>query len=210
MTGLELAALLLAWAVAGGSPGPATLTISGTAMARGRAAGVTVGAGVLVGSALWGIASALGMGTLMLTHAWIAIGLKYAGAAYLLWLALKSLRAALSPGGGAPRKGAQGPLSRVFLKGLLIHLTNPKAILSWGAIYAIALPAGSGYGAVFTLFAQLVCVSALIFLGYGVLFSTPAIAAAYTRARRGFEAAFAALFGAAALRILTARIEASP
>jgi hypothetical protein len=34
MTGWELVALLLAWGLAGGSPGPATLTISGTAMAR--------------------------------------------------------------------------------------------------------------------------------------------------------------------------------
>lgn len=210
MTTPELVALLIAWAVAGGSPGPATLTISGTAMAHGRAAGVAAGAGVLVGSASWGIASALGMGTLMLTHAWIALALKYAGAAYLLWLAFKSLRSALRPGDTRLQNGLTGPLSRVFFKGLLIHLTNPKAILSWGAIYAIALPAGAGYGAVFTLFFQLVAVSALIFIGYGLLFSTPRISRAYARARRVFETVFAALFGAAALRILTARLEPTP
>lgn len=210
MTTAELVALLIAWAVAGGSPGPATLTISGTAMAHGRAAGVAAGAGVLVGSATWGVASALGMGTLMLTHAWIALSLKYIGAGYLLWLALKSLRSALRPDDTRLQKGLSGPLRRVFLKGLLIHLTNPKAILSWGAIYAIALPAGAGYSAVFTLFFQLVAVSALVFIGYGLLFSTPRISRAYARLRRGFEALFAALFGAAALRILTARVELAP
>ncbi|MDU8927452.1 LysE family translocator [Alisedimentitalea sp. MJ-SS2] len=207
MTGLELIGLLIAWGVAGGSPGPATLTISGTAMAHGRAAGVTVGAGVLAGSAAWGLASALGMGTLMLANAWIAISLKYAGAAYLLYLAIKALRSAMAPSGKALQRGVSGSLNSVFLKGLLIHLTNPKAILSWGAIYAIALPPGAGFGAVFTLYLQLVSVSALVFLGYGVLFSLPMVSRGYARARRPFEALFAALFGAAALRIMTARIE---
>ena len=37
MTGWELIALLIAWGLAGGSPGPATLTISSTAMTRGSA-----------------------------------------------------------------------------------------------------------------------------------------------------------------------------
>ena len=54
MNGWELAALLLAWGLGGGSPGPATLTISGTAMARGRIAGVVPGFGIVCGSAFWG------------------------------------------------------------------------------------------------------------------------------------------------------------
>lgn len=52
MNGWELAALLLAWGLGGGSPGPATLTISGTAMARGRIAGVVSGFGIVCGSAV--------------------------------------------------------------------------------------------------------------------------------------------------------------
>ena len=43
MTSFELGALFLAWGLAAGSPGPATLTISATAMARGRVAGVVSG-----------------------------------------------------------------------------------------------------------------------------------------------------------------------
>ena len=46
--------VLLGWAVAGGSPGPATLAISGTAMDLGRAAAGAVAAGMVCASAAWG------------------------------------------------------------------------------------------------------------------------------------------------------------
>ena len=84
MSGFEFTALLLAWGLAGGSPGPATLTIAGTAMGQGRRAGVLTGVGVWAGSAVWGLAAMAGMGALMFANAWIAEVLRYAGAGYLL------------------------------------------------------------------------------------------------------------------------------
>lgn len=205
MSGWELVALLFAWGLAGGSPGPATLTISGTAMARGRVAGVVAGLGILCGSASWGLASALGMGAVMLANAWVFTTLKYIGALYLGYLALKSFRSAWQGSAAKEQAALKGGLKRVFAKSLAIHLTNPKAILSWGAIYAIALPAGAPTLAVFVLFAQLLSVSALVFVGYGILFSSPWIVAGYRRARRMFEAGFGVLFGAASVKILTAQ-----
>jgi threonine/homoserine/homoserine lactone efflux protein len=103
--------------------------------------------------------------------------------------------------------GGAGPAPRrLFLKGLLLHLTNPKAILSWGSIYAIALPPGSGPAAVWELFALLLSASIAVFLGYAVLFSSAAIARGYAAARRWFDLTFAVLFGAASVKILTAKL----
>jgi threonine/homoserine/homoserine lactone efflux protein len=99
------------------------------------------------------------------------------------------------------------PRHRFFFKGLLIHLTNPKAILAWGSIFAIALPSGSDPQDVGRLLALLVMVSATMFLGYAWLFSIAAISGAYARARRWFDLAFGVLFGAASLRIFTLRPE---
>ncbi len=56
------------------------------------------------------------------------------------------------------------------------------------------------------LLAALITVSALVFLGYGALFSSPGIIRQYTRARRWFDGSFALLFGAAGVKILTARL----
>jgi len=204
VTGSEFAILLIGWGLAGGSPGPATLTIAGTAMGQGRRAGVLTSAGVWTGSAVWGLAAMAGMGALMLANAWIAEGLRYVGAGYLLFLAAKSLRSALTPGKGLALQevGASGH----FRRGFLVHLTNPKAILAWGAVFAVVVPPGAPPAVLLGTFAALTTVSAVIFLGYGVLFSGRGVVRVYTAARRWFELTFAALFGAAAIKILTARL----
>ena len=54
---------------------------------------------------------------------------------------------------------------------------------------------------------MLISVSMLVFFGYGLLFSAPRIARACARARRWFDGVFAALFGMASIKILTARLE---
>jgi len=157
-------------------------------------------------AAAWGLASALGMGALMLAHGWVFMALKIIGALYLGYLALKSLRSACTPRALQDRAPLKGGLRRVYAKSVAIHLTNPKAILAWGAIYAIALPAGAPLSAVLLLFAQLLAVSCVVFIGYGLLFSTPRIVAAYRRARRWFEGGFAVMFGAASVKISAARL----
>lgn len=206
MTGIEFLALWVAWVLAGGSPGPATLGIAATSINAGRRLGLVFSIGILAGSAFWGIAAALGMSALMLANAWIFEVIRYLGAGYLLYLAVKSLRSALQAKPTLMQGGQSGGARRVFVKGTLIHLTNPKAILSWGAVYAIALPQEASVGDLFWLFGFLYSGSLLVFLGYAVLFSTPGIVAVYARARRWFEGAFAVLFGAAAIKILTAKL----
>ena len=200
---IALPLLLLAWGLAGGSPGPATLAISGAAMKHGRRAGLATGAGVLTGSAVWGVAAALGVSALMLSYAWIAEGVRVAGALYLIWLAYRSLRGALRP--GPARAAPTPPAGRAYLRGLLIHVTNPKAILAWGAVYAVALRPGASPTEVWGVFAALCSVSAAVFLGYGALFAAPPVRRAYARAGRWIEGAFGLLFGAAGLRLLLAR-----
>ncbi|PHP68318.1 amino acid transporter [Zhengella mangrovi] len=197
--------ILLAWMVAAGSPGPATLAISSTAMAHGRRAGLLIAAGIAAGSATWGLASALGVGAVLMTKPWLFEVVRYLGAGYLLFLAAKSLRNALRPSSMAAVPVRR---TKLFAKGYLLHLTNPKAVIAWGSIYAIALPADAGPTALLQQFAVLFGGTLLVFFGYAMLFATPAIATGYRRLRRWFDAAFGLLFGAASLKILTARLGA--
>lgn len=199
---LPIGVVVLGWILAGGSPGPATLTISGTAMSRGRSAGLQVALGVLVGSASWGVAAALGFSAVMMANAWLFEIVRYAGAAYLLFLAAKSLMSAWR-GGSATLVNTSS--RSLFAKGLLLHLTNPKAILSWGSVYAIVLAPGAPWYVVWQLFTTLFAASALVFLGYAVLFSVPPVAQFYAGSRRWFELAFGLLFGAASIKILSVR-----
>ncbi len=203
MTGVELIVIWLGWVLAGGSPGPATLGIAGTAMSEGRGQALAFATGILTGGAFWGIAAALGMGALMLTHIWVFTLVKYAGAAYLLYLAIRSLKSALSKTATPAGTVVKGGKGAAFKKGALVHLTNPKAILSWGAVYAIVLPATAPPAHIAGLFFFLYSGGVCVFIGYAFLFSTPTAVRIYQRARRWFELAFAGLFGAASLKILT-------
>lgn len=200
---LPIGVVVLGWILAGGSPGPATLTISGTAMSRGRLAGLQVALGVLVGSASWGVAAALGFSAVMMANVWLFELVRYAGAAYLLFLAAKSLMSAWRGGSATLVKTSS---RSHFAKGLLLHLTNPKAILSWGSVYAIVLAPGAPWYVVWQLFTMLFAASALVFLGYALLFSVPPVARFYARSRRWFELAFGLLLGAASLKLLSVRL----
>lgn len=120
--------VVLGWAIAGGSPGPATLAISSTSMAQGRKAGISIAAGVVLGSASWGIAAGLGMSALMLAHAWVFETIRVIGAAYLGYLAIKSLIRAWR--NSSPARAVAPRSGQFFAKGVAIHLTNPKAILA--------------------------------------------------------------------------------
>ena len=205
--GPEFIAIWVAWILAGGSPGPATMGIAGTAMTSGRRSGLAFALGILAGSASWGIAAALGLSAIMLTHVWVFEIIRYAGAAYLAWLALKALKSAWAGEDSAAGTPFKGSARTLFLKGAAIHITNPKAILGWGSIYAIALPADAAPGMVFQCFGLLYAGSILIFVGYAFLFSNARIVVAYGSARRWFDLAFAGFFGFASVKILTARLQ---
>lgn len=207
MSGFEFAFVYVGWILAGSSPGPATLSIAGTSMNHGRKAGLVFALGILAGSASLGLAAASGMSAVMLANAWVFEVLRYLGAAYLLFLALKALRSATRPNSEMLARGYGGSAASIFSRGLLIHLTNPKAILTWGSIYALVLPAGASAIDVFQMFGILFAGSIVIFLGYAVMFSSPGIVRGYRRMRRGFDLLFAAFFGAASLKLLTVRLE---
>ena len=202
----EFAAIWIAWMFAGGSPGPATMGIAGTAMSSGRASGLAFALGILAGSASWGIGAALGLSAIMLANVWLFEIIRYVGVAYLAWLAIKALKRALGPQDAAIGMAHSGGYRVLFAKGAAIHLTNPKAILSWGSIYVIIAPADATPATLFAYFGLLYAGSIMIFIGYAFLFSSAPMVRAYGRARRWFDLAFAGFFGFASFKILTARL----
>ncbi len=203
---VNLPLILLAHLIASASPGPATLAIAGTSMASGRRYGLALAAGVTSGSLAWSLGAALGLGAAMLANAWVFELMRYAGACYLLFLAYRSARAALRKETPRTVRLVVPSLPAAFRRGLLLHLTNPKAILFFGALYAVGVPAGAAAGTLALVIGAVGLQSLVIFHGYALLFSSAPLAAGYAKLRRWFEAAFAVAFGGAGLSILTARL----
>lgn len=206
MTEVNLILILGAALVAVASPGPATLAIAGTAMQQGRDPALALASGVVTGSFFWSITAAFGLGAIMLANAWAFELLRYFGAAYLVYLAIRSARSALRPGTSAPLNLKTPSLHTAYGKGLALHLTNPKAVLFFGALYSIGLPPGTAPSDLVTVILAVGAQSIVVFYGYALLFSNAALARVYLRLRRPLEALFAAAFATAGWRILTARL----
>ena len=141
----------------------------------------------------------------MLANAQAFQVLRIAGGVYLAFLALKSARAALSRVEADESAFIFSTQGAAFRKGLALHLTNPKAILFFGALYSMGVPADASLASLALLIGAIGAQSFFIFHGYALLFSRPAVMQGYRRLRRGFEAAFAVAFGAAAWKILSVR-----
>ena len=206
MQEINLSLILLAALVAVASPGPATLAIAGTSMSSGRRSGLWLATGIITGSFFWSITAALGVSAIMLANVWMFEILRYFGAAYLLFLAYKSAHSALSTKEIAAR-GYSGNSRTLFTKGLALHITNPKAILFFGSLYSIGVPASASAGQLAVVILAVGFQSFLVFHGYALLFSTPSMTRFYIKLRRWFEAVFALGFGLAGLKILVARIQ---
>lgn len=203
---VNLPLILAAALLATGSPGPATLNIAGTAMTAGQPYALAVAGGVATGSLMWSTAAAFGLGAVMLANAWIFEALRYVGAGYLIFLAIKSARSALKPGDVAPKAVQYSSLRRAYAGGLALHLTNPKPILFFGSLYAIGVPPQASPQTLLIIIAAMAVQSTLVFNGYALLFSSAPAVRGYLRLRRWFEGAFALAFGYAGFKILTARL----
>jgi threonine efflux protein len=188
------------------SPGPSVLAVMGTAMAHGRARALVLGAGIVCGSLFWGLSAAFGLAALMGRYAAALVVLKVLGGLYLLWLAWGAARKALHGTPLAAREPEAAPGYRtIYLRGLGMHLTNPKSIFVWLSVASLALPPGAGAHQALGFVATCVPISATVFAGYALAFSTGVARRAYRAGERGIHAVLAGVFAFAGVRLLTSR-----
>lgn len=194
------------------SPGPSNLSIMAVAMAQGRRPALVLAAGIITGSVTWGLAAGFGLATVLATWVHALVLLKLLGGLYLLWLAYGAARAALradASGVGAQTRSQAGskPVTgprNLYLRGAAMHLTNPKAILSWVATISVGLPAHAATADVLVALASCFVIGVAVFSGYALVFSTAPAQRVYTALRRWIEGALATLYTLAALRLLNA------
>ena len=108
-------------------PGPAVLYILSRSIGQGRPAGLVSAMGIAVGSLFHVAAATLGLSALLVSSVAAFQAVKYAGAAYLIYLGIRTLRSAdthlLQPSAGGRS------LHNVFGQGVLVNLLNPKTAL---------------------------------------------------------------------------------
>jgi threonine/homoserine/homoserine lactone efflux protein len=145
--------------VAGGlllnlTPGPDVLFIVSNALRRGARDGAVAALGITAGCFVHVLAAALGLGALLSASATAFTVVKWAGAAYLLWVGTQLLFAKRGPQASAPAEAAGSPFVGAFWTNVL----NPKVAVFFLAFVPQFIAPGAEH-------------KALAFLMLGVLFN---------------------------------------
>jgi len=196
-------AALLVYSIGTASPGPGNLSIANTAMRYGRQAGLTLAAGVITGSICWGILTALGISALLLSSPAFMMWLKILGAAYLLWLSFKTVKSAFSSSHlSLPLSSPSQGLQRYYLRGLGLHLSNPKAALTWFTVTSIGLSSDAPLWGSYLLVAVCALMGMVIFGLYAIIFASQAAEKFLSRAKRKFDLLCAIFYAMVAVGFL--------
>jgi amino acid exporter len=189
------------------SPGPNVVAILGTSMGVGRSSGIALALGVATGSFCWAVLTFSGLSALLASYAGMLTIIKIAGGLYLLWLAYKAFRSATSEHDivAVTVAGSNRSRSRYFFHGLVVQMTNPKAVLAWIAIISLGVRADSPLWVGLSIVVGTSLLSFLIHLLYAVAFSATTMGRLYGKARRWIQGALGAFFAFAGIKLLVSR-----
>ncbi len=190
-------------------PGPNSLYVLSVAARRGVRTGYKAAAGVWTGDAVLMTLAALGAASLLTTTPLLFAIVKYAGAAYLTWMAIGMLRAAVAlwrerhrrtaelvgtveaeeaAGASGAMAGASGaaagPVERPYRRALVVSLINPKAILFLISFFVQFVDPGYAYPALsFLVLGTLLQLASFAYLSV-LIFGGTRLAAVFRRRKR--------------------------
>ena len=127
-------AFLAAALVIAVSPGPGAVLSMSTGLRYGYAAALRAIAGLQIALLLQLCVVALGLGAVLATSEAAFAVVKFAGAAYLIWLGVQKWRSPPEPIGGDGEGLRVQSRRQLYAQGILVNLTNPKAIVFIAAL----------------------------------------------------------------------------
>jgi threonine/homoserine/homoserine lactone efflux protein len=190
------------------TPGPDTAVTVRNTLLGGRLAGIFTALGISTGQAIWALATSFGIVALLVASEFLFLAVKYAGAAYLIFLGLHALLGALRGSGDRRDVAIQAGANRLrpgkaFLQGLMSDLGNPKMAVFFASLLPQFATPGEGLfaalmtlGLVFSLMTFLwLVIYAFVVAKAGEVLRRPTI-------RRWIEAVTGTLLVALGLRIV--------
>ena len=176
------------------TPGQDTaLTIRNTLLGR-RNAGIATAAGVSTGQLTWTIATSAGLAALLTASEPIFTAIRLAGAAYLVFLGMQALYAALRPSSQS-RLASHSPVTGegrgrgFYLQGLLSNLGNPKMVIFFSSLLPQFVTRGPFTFAGLVMLGLVFCGMTFVWLtGYAVVVARVGDVLRRDRIRRAMEA----------------------
>jgi threonine/homoserine/homoserine lactone efflux protein len=176
MSNTSLLLFMLATLTLNVTPGPDMLYVIARSVSQGRPAGIVSALGIAGGCVVHTLAVAFGLAGVMLAVPMAYEIVRYAGAAYLVYLGLRTLlnrREATAEAAIMPDS-----LTAIFLQGVLTNVLNPKVALFFLAFLPQFTDASRG-----SVAAQIVFLGALFITSGTIVNVAVALAASYTGVR---------------------------
>jgi threonine/homoserine/homoserine lactone efflux protein len=181
------------------SPGPNFALLLRIGLASGRAPALRTALGIALGEAVWGFAALLGVAALALRYPALGSAIRWAGGAFLLWLAVAALRSAWRGNLEAPAHASE---AGGFWTGFLLMLLNAKAGFFWVSLTGVLLGPLVATGVTILVIAVAVALSLLWHGLLALAFSGRRLHALYRRGRRTIESVLGIVLAGLGLRVL--------
>ena len=152
-----LVAFVVATSIFAYMPGPSTLYAAAQTIARGRRAGWFAALGIHIGGYVHVLAAAVGLAILFQAIPILYLALKFAGAAYLIWLGI-SMFLTKAETATKPQVAGQKSARRAFWESVSVEVLNPKTAI----FYVAFLPQFADPSAAFPIWVQLIILGTVV------------------------------------------------
>jgi len=183
------------------SPGPSFLITAQTAVARSRLDGMKIALGLGGGTLVWSTAALLGLNVIFRLHHWLFVGMKVAGALFLLWIAIQIFRHAEAPIEMSEGNGAAARRNP-FVRGFLTQISNPKVAVFFGSIFVAMLPQSVPAWMILALIAIVTLNEIVWYSLVALCFGSGPVRRFYLGAKKWIDRVTGLFLGALSLRIL--------
>ena len=182
------------------TPGPDMAIVTRNTMVGGRQGGLRTSLGVLAGNLVHITYCVVGIG-ILISQSVVAFSiLRYAGAAYLVYLGMTSLvRADAAP--GQPDQGHEARQRGWFLQGFVNNVLNPKGTLFYLGIFTMVITPDTGVAVTALLILLMMAISASFWLFFVLTLDHPVIRNYLDRSRHVVNRLFGVLLVSLGLRV---------
>lgn len=184
------------------TPGPAFLFMSRLSLQRRRVAGAGATVGIAIATTFYALLAMTGLAVLLDQLRWLARAVQIAGGLYLIYLGVQAWRASREKFEFPTEVSNAERRRRDFWSGLrmgaLVALSNPKGVLFFVSLYAVAIPVDASLATKGVILAGGTTIELVFYALLITALSRPRVGRVYERAAKGIERVIGtvlALFG---------------
>lgn len=189
------------------SPGPDFFFVSQTAASRSRSEAMKGVIGISLGIVVWAGVALMGLNLILQKMAWLHQIIMVGGGLYLCWMGWQLLKSAR-----AKRHGIDGEVQvalpargRTFLRGFLINLSNPKAVIYFGSVFSLFVGDDVSASARWGLFVLIVAETFVWFSVVACVFALPVMRRGYQRLSKWIDGLAGVLFAGFGIHLILSR-----